>query len=52
VASLHTGTDFLNNPVLDMAKEKVFKYGLAGVVIGLIIGLIIGMLVGRRRASA
>jgi ketosteroid isomerase-like protein len=45
----HIGTDFLDNPILDDAKNKLWKLGLAGGGGGLLVGAILGFFVGRRK---
>lgn len=46
---IHIGTDFLDNPILDDAKNKLWKLGLAGGGGGLLVGAILGFFVGRRK---
>ena len=46
---IHIGTDFLDNPILTDAKNKVVQVGFAGGGGGLLVGAILGFLVGRRK---
>jgi ketosteroid isomerase-like protein len=47
--SIHIGTDFLDNPILTDAKNKVLKVGLAGAGGGVLVGLVLGFLIRRRK---
>jgi ketosteroid isomerase-like protein len=46
---IHIGTDFLDNPILDDAKKKVWQIGLLGAGGGVLVGAILGFLVRRRK---
>jgi ketosteroid isomerase-like protein len=46
---IHIGTDFLDNPILTDAKNKILKVGLAAGGGGLLAGAILGFFVGRRK---
>lgn len=46
---IHIGTDFLDNPILTDAKNKVLKVGLAGAGGGLLVGVVLGFLIRRRK---
>jgi ketosteroid isomerase-like protein len=47
--SIHIGTNFLDNPILDDAKHAVVRYASIAGVVGLIVGLGVGFLIGRRK---
>lgn len=49
VVAVHTGTNFLDNPVLAAIQGSVTKFGAGGLALGLLIGFIAGWLVTRRR---
>ena len=51
IRSMHIGTDFLDNPLLNAVEGSVKKFAIGAAVIGGLVGLIIGVLVGRRRRS-
>jgi hypothetical protein len=52
ILALHTGTNFLDNPVLS-ATTSAAKYGTSGLgVVGLVVGLLLGYLFGRRKRPA
>ena len=46
---IHIGTDFLDNPILTDAKNKIWTVGLAAGGGGLLVGAILGFFVGRRK---
>jgi ketosteroid isomerase-like protein len=48
--AIHTGIDFLDNPVLLAVEKSVLWFGAGGLVIGLVAGLVGGWLLSRRRA--
>lgn len=47
--SIHFGTNFLDNPILDEAKAAAKKYTILGTAGGLLIGIVLGFLFGRRK---
>lgn len=49
ILSLHIGVNFLDNPVLNVAKESTNYIVAAGAAVGFAIGLLIGILVWRKR---
>ena len=52
ILALHTGTNFLDNPVLS-ATTSAAKFGTSGLgVVGLAVGLLLGYLFGRRKRAA
>ena len=46
--TIHFGTNFLDNPILDDAKHAVKKYSALAGVLGLIAGVILGRVSARR----
>jgi len=51
VLAVHSGTDFLDNPVLDAIKRSVLWFGAGGGAIGLLVGFTAGWFLRRRRIS-
>lgn len=49
ILTLHIGINFLDNPVLSVAKESANYFGIIGGIAGLLIGLLIGFFVWRKR---
>lgn len=49
ILTLHIGINFLDNPVLNVAKESANYFGIIGAVAGLLIGLLIGFFLWRKR---
>jgi ketosteroid isomerase-like protein len=49
ILAVHTGTNFLDNPVLTAAEKSTLYFGGGGLGLGALIGLLVGFLVGRRR---
>lgn len=47
--TIHFGTNFLDNPILDAAKDAVVKYAAISGVIGLLAGALLGFLLARRK---
>lgn len=47
--TIHFGTNFLDNPILDAAKQAVVKYAAASGGIGLVVGGLLGFLLARRK---
>jgi ketosteroid isomerase-like protein len=47
--TIHFGTNFLDNPILDAAKQAVVKYAALSGGIGLIVGGLLGFLLARRK---
>jgi len=47
--TIHFGTNFLDNPILDAAKQAVVKYAVLSGVIGLLVGGLLGFLLARRK---
>ena len=51
LAAFHSGTNFLDNPVLKAAGASVIRVGAMVGAAGLVLGLIAGWLLGRRRRA-
>jgi ketosteroid isomerase-like protein len=47
--TIHFGTNFLDNPILDAAKSAVVKYAAVSGGIALIVGGLLGFLLARRK---
>ncbi len=47
--TIHFGTNFLDNPILDAAKQAVVKYAAVSGVAGLLVGGFLGFLLARRK---
>lgn len=50
--AVHTGTNFLDNPVLNAIENSVIWFGAGGALAGLIVGFAAGWLVKRRSGKA
>lgn len=48
--AIHTGIDFLDNPVLLAIEKSLMWFAAGGAAVGLLAGVLIGWLVARRRA--
>ena len=51
ILTLHMGVDFLDNPILSMAKESGMYMAIAGALIGLLVGLSAGFMLWRKRRT-
>ena len=47
ILSLHIGTNFLENPILDIAEQSLIRVAIIGVAAGILLGLIIGFVFRR-----
>lgn len=52
VLAVHSGTNFLDNPVLAAIERSVMQFAAGGLVLGLAIGFVGGWLFTRRRARS
>jgi hypothetical protein len=52
VVAVHSGTNFLDNPVITAIEKSTATVGAGGLAVGLVLGLALGFLAGRRRAAA
>ena len=48
--AIHSGTNFLDNPVLTAVEKSTATFGAGGAGLGLVVGSLLGFLVGRRHA--
>jgi ketosteroid isomerase-like protein len=51
ILTLHIGTDFLDNPILDVAEASLGYAAGGGAAVGLIVGILATLLFRRRRAA-
>lgn len=49
ILSLHIGTNFLDNPVLNRIEGSVMRVGIGGAVVGLVLGVVIMFFLRRRK---
>jgi len=49
ILSLHIGTNFLDNPILNKAEASLMYFAGGGLVTGFILGLLIWFLMGRQK---
>lgn len=49
--AVHTGTNFLDNPVLNAIEKSVVWFGVGGGAVGLIVGFVFGWLFRKNRAG-
>jgi ketosteroid isomerase-like protein len=49
--AVHTGTNFLDNPVLNAIEKSVVWFGVGGAAIGLIVGFVFGWMFRKNRAG-
>ena len=49
VLAIHTGTNFLFNPVIDAIERNTLTFAAVGAAIGAILGFLIGFFIRRRR---
>ena len=52
VLAVHTGTNFLDNPVINAIERNALYFAGGGAGVGTIVGILCGFLMGRRRARA
>ena len=52
VLAVHTGTNFLDNPVMNAIERNALYFAGAGALVGVIVGILCGFFIGRRRARA
>jgi ketosteroid isomerase-like protein len=52
VLAVHSGTNFLDNPVLTAIEKSTATIGAGGLGVGLLLGGALGFFVGRRRRAA
>ncbi|HPM85158.1 MAG TPA: hypothetical protein PLF81_30860 [Candidatus Anammoximicrobium sp.] len=49
IRSMHIGTNFLDNPLLNTVQNSVKQSATGAGVIGVLVGLALGFVIGRRR---
>jgi len=49
IRSMHIGTNFLDNPLINTVENAVKQYAIGAGVIGVLVGLALGFVIGRRR---
>ena len=49
IRSMHIGTNFLDNPLINTIENSVKQYAVGAGVIGVLVGLALGFVIGRRR---
>ena len=49
ILTLHIGTDFLDNPLLNTIESSVKFFGILGLVVGLLLGLLFGFLLWKKK---
>lgn len=49
ILTLHIGTDFLDNPLLNTIEDSVKTFGIIGVIAGLFLGLLFGFLLWKKK---
>jgi ketosteroid isomerase-like protein len=49
IRSMHIGTNFLDNPLINTVENAVKQYAIGAGVIGILVGLALGFVIGRRR---
>lgn len=52
ILTLHLGTNFLDNPILDVAENSAKYFGAGGVVVGLLLAWLIGFVRKRGKKTA
>ena len=52
VLAVHSGTNFLDNPVLRAVERSTAYFGAGGVAAGAVVGFLVGFFVRRRRSAA
>ena len=51
ILSLHIGTNFLDNPILDKAESALMTFAGGGLVAGLVLGWLIAFVFTRRKRA-
>ena len=51
VLAVHTGTNFLDNPVMNAIERNALYFAAAGAAVGVIVGILCGFFIGRRRRA-
>ena len=51
IKAVHTGVNFMDNPVIDSLKMLAWRNQLIAAAIGILLGLVVGVLLGRKRGK-
>ncbi|MBK5142952.1 nuclear transport factor 2 family protein [Budviciaceae bacterium BWR-B9] len=49
IKAIHIGTDFMDNPLLNEARDTIMKSAIGGVVGGILLGVLFGFFVFRKK---
>ena len=52
VLAVHTGVNFIDNPVITAVEKSTLYFGAGGVALGAVIGFLLGFLIRRKRQVA
>ena len=52
VLAVHTGVNFIDNPVMTAVEKSTLYFGAGGVALGAVIGFLLGFLIRRKRQVA
>jgi hypothetical protein len=52
VLAVHTGVNFIDNPVMTAVEKSTLYFGAGGVALGAVIGFLLGFLIRRKRHVA
>jgi ketosteroid isomerase-like protein len=51
VLAIHTGTNFLDNPVISAIERNALNFAAGGAAVGVLVGFLLGFFVRRRRGQ-
>jgi hypothetical protein len=51
VLAVHTGVNFLDNPIMTAVEKTTIYFGAGGLAIGAVIGFLLGFFIRRKRAA-
>ena len=52
ILAVHTGVNFVDNPVMTAVEKSTLYFGAGGVVLGAVIGFLVGFFIRRKRRVA
>ncbi len=52
IKTVHTGANFMDNPVIDGIRMLAWRNQLIAAAIGILLGLVVGVFVGRKRGKS
>jgi Domain of unknown function (DUF4440) len=52
ILAVHTGVNFIDNPVINAIEKSTLYFGAGGVALGAVIGFLVGFFVRRKRRVA